>query len=69
MDNTQRMILLLLVLAIMFSAISIYFSFSALNIEVPESNKNPTQGNVVRSSGGVGLIVEEPPVSEVGNNG
>jgi len=58
MDNTQRVIVVLLVLAILFSGISIFVSYAALNIDVPR-----TSGGVVEESGGgISLSIERPPI-------
>jgi hypothetical protein len=61
MDRTQRIIVLLLVLAIVFSGISIIVSFTALNVDIPSRSSGRVIGE---SSGGVSLTIEKPPILE-----
>lgn len=64
MERTQKIVLALLVLAIVFSAVSAFISFQVFSFEAPQK----TSGNVVGSGvGTVQFIVEEN--SEGGTNG
>ena len=60
MDDTQKIIVALLVLAIMFSVLSLSFSFNALDKDMPGSS---VSGDVVESSGSmeISLTVEKAP--------
>jgi hypothetical protein len=60
MDDTQKIIVALLVLAIMFSVLSLSFSFNALDKNIPGSS---VSGDVVESSGSmeISLTVEKAP--------
>ena len=57
MDKTQQIIIILLVLAILFSSISIFVVYSALNVDLP---KKPaiTGNDISRGNAGVNLFVE-----------
>ncbi len=64
MDNTKKVLFVLLILAIVFSVTSIFISFSALNLDIPNGK---TTGAVVGSgSAGVNLYVEGPLEESVG---
>jgi biopolymer transport protein ExbD len=63
MNKTQRIVLVLLVLAIMFSVTSIFISFTALNFDFPSRSTSVPE---VRDSGSpevmtIGLVVERNP--------
>ncbi|HIG52101.1 hypothetical protein CXT76_01000 [Candidatus Parvarchaeota archaeon] len=60
MDDTQKIIVALLVLAIMFSVLSLSFSFNALDKNMPGSS---VSGDVVESGGSmeISLTVEKAP--------
>ena len=65
MNKTQGIVIVLLVLAIIFSGVSIYIGFSALD-------KGPAENEVLRNvagggSGSVGFFVESTP--EAGGEG
>jgi biopolymer transport protein ExbD len=65
MNQTQKFIVMLLVLAILFSATSIFVSFSALNIDIPQRAVAGSGAN----SGGVNLVVEDVDVDVGGDDG
>jgi hypothetical protein len=60
MDDAQKIIVALLVLAIMFSVLSLSFSFNALDKNMPGSS---VSGDVVESGGSmeIPLTVEKAP--------
>jgi len=56
MDKSKRVIVVLLVLAILFSVASIYISVSVSNLNLPRGG---VSGNAVgNSGGGISLVVE-----------
>ena len=61
MNKSQKLIVMLLVLAILFSGVSIIVSFTALNIDIPRLG---TSKIIAESGGGISLTVEKPPVRE-----
>ena len=64
MDNTKKVLFVLLILAIVFSVASIFISFSALNLDAPSGK---TTGAVIGSgSAGVNLYVEGSSEEGVG---
>ncbi len=64
MDKTQTIIVALLVLSIVFSAVSIFTSATALNIEFPQSNVQHAQTvSAGNPNGNVELVVEGNPNS------
>lgn len=66
MEKTQKIVLALLVLAIIFSATSAFISFHVLNSEVPQK----TSGNVVGGGRGtLDFFVESSSSVEEGSNG
>jgi uncharacterized membrane protein len=67
MDKTQRIIVILLVLAILFSAISVLVSYSALNFRSPQEESGVSGQVTNTGSSGISLYVEEPP--ERGSDG
>ena len=61
MNSTQKIIVLLLILAIVFSAVSIFISFSALNLNI-DLPRRGVAGQVSSSgASGISLFIEEPP--------
>jgi|GEM_PF-3437384 len=62
MNNTQKIITVLLILAIVFSATSIFISLSVSNLEIPSK---AITGKSVDNGGGIKLFVE----GEEGENG
>ncbi|PXY71257.1 hypothetical protein CXX78_00245 [Candidatus Parvarchaeota archaeon] len=64
MDDTQKIIVALLVLAIMFSVLSLSFSFNALDKNMPGSS---VSGDVVESGGStqVSLFVKKTLEKEI----
>ncbi len=66
MDKTQKIVLALLILAILFSAISAFVSFQVLNLNVPYGK---TSGNVVGAGSGTIDFVVETSEAEEGSNG
>ena len=61
MDKTQRIIVILLILAILFSVASIFISFSVTNIKIPESNSPPAVTGQVAGESAGGLRLEVYP--------
>jgi hypothetical protein len=63
MNNTQRIIIAVLILAILFSSLSIFISFSAMNL----GGQKDISGNAVSSGGrgGVQLVVETSNANNV----
>ncbi len=66
MDKTQRIIIVLLILAMVFSAVSIYIGFSALNIRLPNASRGGSGGEN-SGFGGVSLVVEGNNAPSGGN--
>ena len=65
MEKTQKIIVALLILAIVFSVISIIVSMGALNVRAPESAK-ATGYSVDNTQGQVRLVVERNNLEGVG---
>ena len=63
MDSPQKVIMVLLILAILFSVVSVIISFGAFNFDIP--NKVVSQSESSSQVGNVGLVVE---ASETGGN-
>ena len=63
MDKTKRMIVALLILAIVFSAMSIFISLAAFNLDIPRKG---VSGQITDSgASGISIYVEAPPGREV----
>ncbi len=56
MDRTQTIVVALLIIAILFSAVSVFVSINATNFKIPQ--KQVTGQVVSGGSGGVGLAIE-----------
>ena len=73
MDKTQKLILTLLILTLVFSVVSIVLNFFILNtdINLPARGETTGTGRAVSAfgSGQVQVIVERNPVSPGGNSG
>jgi uncharacterized protein YprB with RNaseH-like and TPR domain len=68
MDRSQKVVVLMLVLAIIFSVVSIVISYNFANFDLDFLKSRGVSGNVVDSSGGgIGLVVESPP--QIGGEG
>ena len=59
MDKTQKIIVALLIIAIVFSVFSIFFSVSVSNVNIPE-RENVTPGEL-GGEGNVFLMIEGSP--------
>ncbi len=56
MDRTQTIVVALLIIAILFSAVSVFVSINATNFKIPQ--KQVTGQVVSGGNGGVGLAIE-----------
>ena len=65
--DSKKIIIILLILAILFSAISIYISFSALDINIPRRSVSGQASSA--QGGGVSLYIETPPGRETSGGG
>ena len=64
MERTQKIIIMLLIVAILFSVFSIIIALNTTNISVPKGRVN-AQAVSGEGSGGVRLIVERNPSGAV----
>jgi hypothetical protein len=60
METSQKIIIALLVLAILFSIVSIYISATADNLDISNKVSGQVSG-VDRGKSGIGFYVEGPP--------
>ena len=68
MDRTQRFIVILLIVAILFSVSSVFVSLFASTIEPEDRASRQVQSVGGGSPSGVGLVVERPTSQDRGEN-
>lgn len=59
MDKTQSIIVALLIIAILFSVISIIINFSVSNINIPKAKVAGHASSIDAGNSGISLIVEK----------
>lgn len=64
MEKTQKVIVVLLILAILFSVVSIVISLTAINVNIPDNINRPANRNSA-NSGEIGLSVEANNIKDV----
>ncbi len=61
----QKVIVVLLIIAILFSVVSIIISLTAINVNIPDSINRPASRNSA-NSGEIGFTLEANNIKEVG---
>jgi hypothetical protein len=60
MEKAQKVIVVLLVLAVLFSGVSIFVSYAVLNVDLPDGST--TGQSISEEGGGISLSIEKPPI-------